>query len=201
MYHIFLQPFSAVEVMKKGSTRAFALMLFLASGLGALAVTLVFEGSQMMSGPMKVMPILAELNTLQLFLLALVGIYVGNMIRAFLIHLVMKIFTDKGTYADAFKVVSATGYLVSVYLLLVIILGAIPVAGLGLAMFGFLLTVIVGLAVMLRGIATMYKTDIITTWLAIGLIAFASIVALHMGIWGAKGEIHMYRQQMMMGEF
>lgn len=201
MYHIFLQPFSAVEAMKKGSTRAFAVMLFLASGLGALALTLILENSSMTNSAMKWMPVFAELNTLQLFLIMLVGIYLANIIRAFLIHLVMKIFTDKGTYADAFKVISATAYVGSVYMLLVIILGAIPVAGLGLAVFGLLLTVVTTLAILLRGIATMYKTDILTTWLAVGLIAFASIIALHMGIWGAKGEMHMYRQQMMMGEF
>ncbi len=197
MYHIFLQPFSAVEAMKKGSTRTFAVMLFLASGLGALALTLILESSQMTNSAMNAMPVLAELNALQLFLVMLVGIYVGNIIRAFLIHLVMKIFTDKGAYADAFKVVSATAYVGSVYILLVIILGAVPVAGLGLAVFGLLLTIVTTLAILLRGIATMYKTDILTTWLAIGLIVFASMMALHMGVWGAKGEMHMYSQEIM----
>ncbi len=197
MYHIFLQPFSAVEAMKKGSTRTFAVMLFLASGLGALALTLILESSQMTNSAMNAMPVLAELNALQLFLVMLVGIYVGNIIRAFLIHLVMKIFTDKGAYVDAFKVVSATAYVGSVYILLVIILGAVPVAGLGLAVFGLLLTIVTTLAILLRGIATMYKADILTTWLAIGLIVFASMMALHMGVWGAKGEMHMYSQEIM----
>ncbi len=72
-----------------------------------------------------------------------------------------------------------------------------PVAGLGLAVFGLLLTIVTTLAILLRGIATMYKTDILTTWLAIGLIVFASMMALHMGVWGAKGEMHMYSQEMM----
>ncbi len=201
MYHIFLQPFDAIDAIKKGSTRAFAIMLFLASGLGALAVTLMLQNSEMMTkGPMKWMPVFAELNTLQLFLVLLVGIYVGNIVRACFLHIVMKIFTDKGAYSDAFKISSTTAYIGSVYLLLIIILGAIPVAGLGLAVLGVLLTMITVMAVCLRGIATMYKTDVITASLAIGIIMFASMIALHMGVFGAKWELHMSNYEMM-GEF
>lgn len=192
MYHIFFQPFEAVDAIKKGSTRAFAVMCLVASALGALAITLVLESRPgWASWPTVSFPVLAELNTVQLFLLLLVAIYVGNLIRAFILNLVMKIFTDKGAYSEAFKIVTVVTFIPSVYMLILIILGAIPEIGLGLSVIGMALTMLITLSILLRAIASVYKTDIATAAIAMVIIMVSMMVCMKFGYIGAKGSFKM----------
>ncbi len=192
MYHIFFQPFEAIDAIKKGSTRAFAVMCLVASALGALAITLVLESRPgWASWPTISFPVLAELSSVQLFLLLLVGIYVANLIRAFMLHLVMKIFTDKGAYSDAFKIVTTVTFIPAVYALILIILGAIPEVGLGLVAIGVVLTVLISISILLRAIATVYKTDIVTAAIAMFIIMVSMMVCLRFGHISAKGSFKM----------
>lgn len=186
MYHIFFQPFSAVDAIKKGSARGFALMLLVASSLAALAIVLFFNAASLtwMKEMTKALP-WSSLNYVQYFVILLVAVYIANVVRAALLHLVLKIFTEKGEYLDAFKVSTVNCFLMSVYLLLATIVGAIPGIGLGLAVLVVAAGVLITISVSLKAISVLYKTDIITACIAVGAIMVAIMFAFHIGFFGA----------------
>lgn len=193
MYHIFFQPFDTLNVLKKHSTRAFVLMLFVASLLTALSATLIVNMMSVQPNFMAhpVWSQIARLNLMHLFIIAAAVVFAGNFIRAFLLHLVMKFFTDKGAYVDALKIMAVAAFLPGVYILLIIILGAIPVVGLGLATIGTLFAVIVTLSITLRAISVAYKADLVTVCIGLGVLFIATMVALHVCMLSAFGTTRM----------
>lgn len=187
MYHIFFQPFSAVDAMKKGGAKAFALMLLVASSLASLAVVLFFNTASLtwMKEVTKALP-WSSLNYVQYFVILLVTVYLANVVRAALLHLVLKIFTEKGSYLDAFKVGTVNCFLMSVYLLLATIAGAIPVVGMGLAVMVVAAGMLITISVSLKAISVLYKTDIVTACIAVGAIMVAVMFALHIGFFATQ---------------
>ncbi len=183
MYHIFFQPFEAVDIIKKGSKKAFVLMLLVASSLASLAITLFFTSSSLvwMKEITKSLP-WSSWNFAQYFVVLLVTIYLANIVRAMLIHLVMKIFTEKGEFADAFKVSTVNCFLMSVYLLLAVIASAIPVVGLGLSAMVLTVGMLITISVSLKALSVLYKTDIITSCIAIVAIMIALMCAVHLSL-------------------
>lgn len=188
MYHIFFQPTDAVNVLKKHSNKAFVAMLFVSSLLVSLGVTILMQA---MSGKMKIpAPMLSTgaLNTLQLFIVLTAAVFAGSFLKAGLLHLIMKIFTDKGVFMDALKVIAITTFLPGIYLLLVIIISTIPFVGPGLAMLALLLGLITTVALGLRLIATVYKTDLMTGVIALGVMCVAGMIVLHVAFFSAVGS-------------
>ncbi|MCX6733378.1 MAG: hypothetical protein NTX63_01040, partial [Candidatus Peregrinibacteria bacterium] len=183
---MFFKPFEAVDMIKKGNEKAFALMLLVASALSSLAILLVCSNASFawMNTAMKGFS-WTPWNYAQYFVVLLVGIYIANALRAALIHLVMRIFTEKGALLDAFKVSTVNCFLMSVYLLLAVILAAIPMVGLGLAVVVIMLGMLITISVSLKTLAVLYKTDIITSCIAIGIIMVTAVCAIHLGLLGA----------------
>lgn len=183
MYHIFFQPFEAVDIIKKGSKKAFVLMLLVASSLASLAITLLFTSSSLvwMKEVTKSLP-WSSWNFVQYFVILLVTIYLANILRAMLVHLVMKIFTEKGAFSDAFKVSTVNCFLMSVYLLLAVIATAIPAVGLGLAAIILAVGMLITISVSLKTLSVLYKTDIVTSCIAIFIIMVSLVCAVHLSL-------------------
>jgi|GEM_PF-2761632 len=186
MYQMFFKPFEAVDMIKKGNERAFALMMLVASALASFAILLICSNLPFtwMSNAMAGF-VWTPLLYAQYFVILLVGIYLANALRAALIHLVMRIFTEKGALLDAFKVSTVNCFLMSVYLLLAAIAAAIPVIGIGLAVIILMLGMLITISISLKALSVLYKTDIITSVIAIGIIVVAVICALHLAFFGA----------------
>lgn len=180
---MFFRPFEAVDIIKKGSERAFVLMMLAASALSSLAVMLAFFcassiwAKDMMKGFQW-----SSWSYARYFIVLLVGIYIANTVRAALIHLVMRIFSEKGTLLDAFKVSTVNCFLMSAYLLLAVVIAAIPLVGMGLAVIVFTIGMLITVSVSLKALAVLYKTDIITSLIAVGIIMISVLCAVHLGL-------------------
>lgn len=178
MYKIVYRPFSAVEQLKKHATRDFVVMLLVSSMLmAALIAGLWSANSQWIEGMQSSG---FSLGIPGVFILAFVGMTAIHFARAFLLHIVMRIFTDKGNYEDALRVVAVSTFLASVYGLGIAALSLIPVTGVGLAIIAVMLAVLIVASVTIRGIAVSYKTDIITACVALVIIAVATMAAMHL---------------------
>lgn len=204
MYHVFFQPFEANEVLKKGSTKSFAGMLVVASALATFAAWLFLTQmapSWLVASTNTMMGALpfGQWNALQGFMLLFVSVFLFNFVRGFVIYLVMHTFTEKGAFADGFKISVITCYLMSIYVLITVIVGAIPGVGLGLTLLVGLLGMLITFSVGIKGIATLFKTDIITAWVGISVIIIALIASLHLAFLGAKGG--MLKTKMMQGKY
>lgn len=186
MYQMFFQPFQAVDMIKKGSERAFVLMMLVASALSSLAILLLCSNASLtfMKEATKSFQ-WSMWNYLQYFVMFVVGIYLANAVRAVLIHLVMKIFTEKGTLLDAFKVSTVNCFLMSVYLLLAVIAAAIPVVGVALAGMILVVGILITVSVSLKTLSVLYKTDIITACIGIGIIMVAAVCVMHLSLLAA----------------
>ena len=189
MYRMFFKPFEAVDMIKKGSERAFVLMMLAASALSSLAVMLAFycASSLWAKDAMKGFQ-WSSWSYARYFIVLLVGIYIINTVRAALIHLVMRIFSEKGTLLDAFKVSTVNCFLMSVYLLLAIIVATIPMVGFGLAAMILMLGMLITVSVSLKALATLYKTDIITSLIAIGIIMVSVVCAVHFAFFASMSS-------------
>lgn len=204
MYHVFFQPFEANDVLKKGSTKSFAGMLVVASALATFAAWLfltqmapawLIASTNTMMGATP----FGQWNALQGFILLFISVFLCNFVRGFLIYFVMHMFTEKGTFVDGFKVSVITCYLMSVYVLLTIIVGAIPGAGPGLVVLVGLLGMLITVSVGIKGIATLFKTDIITVWIGISIIIVSVVASVHVAFLGTKGA--MLKTKMMQGKY
>ncbi len=186
MYHIFFQPNDTANVLKKHSTKEFSLLLFVASVLTAVSMTL-FVRMMSDAGGMpfySVMPILAKVTAIQLFLVSVVCVFVGNLIRTAVLHFVMRMFAEKGALIDAFKVVTVVAYLSAVYLLMILVFSAVPFVGIFLAAAASFFAFVIIIAVFLRGVVAVYKTDLLTTCVALGVLVVGTILAMHVLFFG-----------------
>jgi hypothetical protein len=189
MYNVFFQPFEAAEAFKKGSNRSFGFLLLLGSALASLALLLLgnvsaFTWAKKMFEGISFTPV----TYVQYFLIFFVVAILGNLVRSFFLNLVMKIFTDKGSYLDALKVSAMHCFLISIYLLLAIIAGAIPSVGLGLAILVFGVGLIISISVAIRGLSILYKTDIVTVWVGFSVLAISAIIMVHAAFFVAGGS-------------
>lgn len=202
MYHIFFQPFDAINAIKKHSVRAFVLMLFVGSLLMALSATLmvrlISNTPNLATSPIWLS--ITQLNPIQLFIIMVAAIFASSIVKSFVLHVTMKLFTDKGAFVDALKIISVTTFLPGVYILLIIILGAIPVVGLGLAALGGFLAVMITITVALRALSVAYKTDLLTVIIGLGVMAVSAMIALHIVMVSAFGisgmSFHRYATNM-----
>ena len=186
---MFFRPFEAVDMVKKGSERAFVLMMLAASALSSFAVMLaLFCASSLWAKDMMKGFQWSSWRYAQYFIVLLVGIYIANTVRAALIHLVMRIFSEKGTLLDAFKVSTVNCFLMSVYLLLAVIVAAIPMVGFGLAAMVLMLGMLITISVSLKALATLYKTDIITSCIAIVIIMVSGVCAVHFAFFASMSS-------------
>lgn len=189
MYHIFFQPFDALNMMKKHTVRAYVLMLFIGSLLLALSVSLMFHVMSLnpvfATGPVWSQAL--QFSLVQLFIIATAAIFAMSFVKAFAFHLVMKLFTDKGSFGDMLKIVATTTFLPGVYILFIIILGAIPFVGLALAALVGFLAVILVLTITLRALTAAYKTDLLTVIISFGVVAIAAMIAVHIAFVGMVG--------------
>lgn len=203
---MFFKPFEAVDMIKKGNEKAFALMMLVASALSSLAILLVCSNASFawMTSTMKGFS-WTPWNYAQYFVVLLVGIYLANALRAALIHLVMRIFTEKGALLDAFKVSTVNCFLMSIYLLFAVVVAAIPMVGLGLAIIVLMVGMLITVSVSLKALAVLYKTDIITSCIAIGIIIVAAVCTMHislLGVMSTKGlNIYGYGAPRMMQQW
>ncbi|MBP7898455.1 YIP1 family protein [Candidatus Gracilibacteria bacterium] len=195
MYHIFFQPNDTANVLKKHSTKEFSLLLFVASVLTAVSMTLLMRMMpSAMSMPLyNAMPFFASVSVLQLFLVSVVGVFVSNLVRTAVLHFVMRMFAEKGALVDAFKIVTVIAYLSAVYLLMILILSAVPFAGICLAAMASFFAFVIIVAVFLRGVVAVYKTDLLTTCVALGVLAAAMMLAMHVAFFGmfASGKFQL----------
>lgn len=183
---MFFEPFKAVDSIKKGDTQSFAIMLFVACAVMAAAMVLLLQTSVFpeVTAITKTLPRSAG-NSIMYFAVLCFGLYVSSLIKAFFIHLVMKIFTDKGEFADAFKVTSANTYLMAGYMIVAMFIALIPVIGVPLGTLIFAIGCLITLAVTIKALAVLYKADIISTCIALGVLMMVAMMTFHLALFGS----------------
>lgn len=183
---MFFEPFKAVDKIKKGDTQSFAIMLLVACAVMAAVMVLLLQTSAFpeVTAITKTLPRSVG-NSIMYFVALCIGLYVSSLIKAFFIHLVMKIFTDKGEFTDAFKVTSANTYLMAGYMIVAMLVALIPVIGVPLGTLIFAIGCLITLAVTIKALAILYKADIISTCIALGVLMMVAMMTFHLALFGS----------------
>lgn len=122
----------------------------------------------------------ANFNALQLYIINFVSAFIILAIGALIMHVILRIITEKGSFNDAMKVTAVGAYVASVYVLISAVIVAFApemptrnLIGMLFAAVGSIFTI----AIVLKGFAQQYKTDIVTAWIS-ATIAFVGIMPL-----------------------
>ena len=175
MLDLIFSPLKAINRAKRKSMKRTTLILLVASLLSFVNFFLV---SKSFSGTIFLGAIAA-----------LVGTFLGTLVMAWLLNLVLHILTAKGEYYHAFTTLTYGLFIGMVFFLLWGIINLIPSSGLVLTVIvsilggiAMLLGVLLSYAVMFKTAMELYDTDILTVFVGLGIVYMAIFASVYMVI-------------------